>query len=126
MAPSTPVEEVAPLLDAGVVDLVDVLAVEPGWGGQPFNPAVLDKVRWLRAHYPRLEYIMLDGGITAETAPAAAAAGANVLVAGSYLFGSDDMASSFDALEVRLTLTLALALAVAVALDPYPYPYPYP
>jgi len=67
---------------------------------------------------------MLDGGITAETARAAAAAGANVLVAGSYLFGSDDMASSFDALEVRLTLTLALALAVAVALDPYPYPYP--
>ena len=48
MAPSTPIEEVAPLLDAGVVDLVDVLAVEPGWGGQPFNPAVLDKVR-LRA-----------------------------------------------------------------------------
>ena len=45
MAPSTPVDEVAPLLDAGVVDLVDVLAVEPGWGGQPFNPAVLDKVR---------------------------------------------------------------------------------
>jgi len=147
VAPSTPIEEVAPLLDAGVVDLVDVLAVEPGWGGQPFNPAVLDKVRviglglglglelelglglgelrapltlsqvrWLRAHYPRLEHIMLDGGITAETARAAAAAGANVLVAGSYLFGSDDMAGSFDALEVRLTSTLALPLALPLAL----------
>ena len=102
VAPSTPVEEVAPLLEAGVVDLVDVLAVEPGWGGQPFQPAMLDKVRWLRAHYPRLEHIMLDGGINAETARAAAAAGANVLVAGSYLFGSDDMASSFDALEEAL------------------------
>ena len=73
-------------------------------------------MRWLRAHYPRLEHIMLDGGITAETASAAAAAGANVLVAGSYLFGSDDMAGSFDALEVRLTSTLALPLALPLAL----------
>ena len=102
VAPGTPVEDVAPLLEAGVVVLLDVLAVEPGWGGQPFQPAVLDKVRWLRAHHPRLEHIMVDGGINDETARAAAAAGANVLVAGSYLFGADDMASSFDVLEQTL------------------------
>ena len=57
-------------------------------------------MRWLRAHYPRLEHIMLDGGITAETARAAAAAGANVLVAGSYLFGSDDSDLSADSDDV--------------------------
>ena len=90
------------LLGVSDVSNADVLAVEAGWGGQPFQPAMLDKVRWLRVHYPRLEHIMLDGGINAETARAAAAAGANVLVAGSYLFGSDDMASSFDALEDAL------------------------
>eukprot|EP00908_Phaeocystis_cordata_P009736 Transcript_20528.p1 GENE.Transcript_20528~~Transcript_20528.p1 ORF type:complete len:469 (-),score=202.01 Transcript_20528:288-1694(-) len=100
VAPKTPVEVLTPLLDAGLIDLVDILAVECGWGGQPFQPGALDKVRWVRTHYPQLPYIQVDGGIKGgpETA-AAAAAGANVLVAGSYLFGADDLPASFDGLE---------------------------
>ena len=86
IAPGTPAEAVAPLLAAGAVDMVDVLAVNPGRGGQPFQRAVLEKVRAIRAAHPSLPYLMVDGGITDSTAPLAAAAGANVLVSGSYIF----------------------------------------
>ena len=71
-----------------MVDLVSVLAVEPGVGGQAFQVATLDKVRALRAAFPEaaaLPNLSVDGGIDADTAPLAAAAGANVLVSGSHL-----------------------------------------
>ena len=65
---------------------MDVLTVNPGIGGQTLQPAVLDKVRALRRRHPQLPYLLVDGGIDDATAPAAAAAGANALVSGSYLF----------------------------------------
>lgn len=86
--PDTPVERVLPILDA--VDLVLVMSVFPGFGGQSFIPDVLDKVRRLRAEgYTR--HVEMDGGLNAETLPLCAEAGANALVAGSAIFGAPDM-----------------------------------
>lgn len=85
IAPGTNVRAIDALLAAKAVDLVDVLAVEPGRGGQPFQHAVLEKVRQLRAKYPWL-LIQIDGGIDDQTAPLACQAGVDVLAAGSFVF----------------------------------------
>ncbi len=80
--PGTPESAIEPVLD--LADLVLVMSVNPGFGGQAFIPAVCDKIRRIVAMTAgRGIGIEIDGGITAETAPAAAQAGANVLVAGS-------------------------------------------
>jgi ribulose-phosphate 3-epimerase len=89
--PDTPVERVGELLED--VDLVLVMSVFPGFGGQRFMPEVLSKTRWLRARGYR-GHVEMDGGLNAETLPRCAAAGADVLVAGSALFGAPDMASA--------------------------------
>ena len=84
--PGTPPEAVAALLDEA--DLVLCMTVNPGFGGQAFIPAMLDKLRRLRAMIgDRPIDLEVDGGVTEATAPQAAAAGANVLVAGSSVFG---------------------------------------
>ena len=83
--PGTPVTTVENVID--LVDLILVMSVNPGFGGQSFIPAVLDKIARLRAMAGgRPIDIEVDGGITAETAPQVARAGANVLVAGSAIF----------------------------------------
>jgi len=83
--PGTPAEAVAPVL--GVVDLVLVMTVNPGFGGQSFIPETCDKIRAVRAMIGGADIdIEVDGGITPETAPLAAASGANVFVAGSAFF----------------------------------------
>ena len=80
--PGTPESAIEPVLD--LVDLVLVMSVNPGFGGQAFIPAVCEKIRRIAAMTAGRDIdIQVDGGITAETAPAAAQAGANVLVAGS-------------------------------------------
>jgi ribulose-phosphate 3-epimerase len=80
--PGTPESAIEPVLD--VADLVLVMSVNPGFGGQAFIPAVCEKIRRIAAMTAgRGIDIEVDGGITAETAPLAAQAGANVLVAGS-------------------------------------------
>jgi ribulose-phosphate 3-epimerase len=87
--PETPVEALYDWLDE--VDLVLCMTVHPGFGGQAFLDAVLDKVAAVRAELDRrgLEVdLEVDGGIDHETAPRAVAAGANVLVAGSAIFGA--------------------------------------
>jgi ribulose-phosphate 3-epimerase len=86
--PDTPVERVYPILDA--VDLVLVMSVFPGFGGQKFMPDVLSKTRALRAH-GYAGHVEMDGGLNAETLPRCAAAGADALVSGSALFGAEDM-----------------------------------
>ncbi|KAI9331260.1 ribulose-phosphate 3-epimerase [Zopfochytrium polystomum] len=84
--PKTPVEAVLPYVDQ--VDMVLVMTVEPGFGGQKFMPSVLPKVRALRAARPQLD-IEVDGGVgPGETIEAASGAGANVIVAGSSIFGA--------------------------------------
>ena len=85
--PDTPFDAVAPFL--GDLDLLLVMSVFPGFGGQAFMPEVLDKVRAAREEVTRRSLaldIEMDGGIDATTAPLCVAAGANVLVAGSAIF----------------------------------------
>lgn len=87
--PGTPVEAILPLL--GSIDLALVMTVNPGWGGQRFIEATLPKIERIREEAPSLD-IQVDGGIDPLTLPAAAAAGANVFVAGSYLMGQSSIA----------------------------------
>ncbi|MGB3176758.1 MAG: ribulose-phosphate 3-epimerase [Albidovulum sp.] len=83
--PGTPAEAAAPLLD--MVDLICVMTVNPGFGGQKFIHSQIDTVRSLRRMIgDRPIHIEIDGGITTETAPLMSAAGADVLVAGSAVF----------------------------------------
>lgn len=86
--PATSIERVEPLLDS--VDLILVMSVVPGFGGQAFMEEVLPKVHWLRAqgYTGRVE---MDGGLNAETLPRCAAAGADTLVAGSAIYGAKDI-----------------------------------
>ena len=89
--PGTPAEAVAPVLD--LVDLICVMTVNPGFGGQKFIHSQIDKVRSLRTMIgDRPVHIEIDGGITPETAPLVAAAGADVLVAGSGVFSGGSVA----------------------------------
>lgn len=89
--PGTPVEAALPLLD--VLDLVLVMTVNPGWGGQAFIPGVLDKVRRLRAERADL-WIEVDGGIDPKTLPIVREAGADVYVVGSHLAKAPDLGSA--------------------------------
>ncbi|RUU58992.1 ribulose-phosphate 3-epimerase [Mesorhizobium sp. M2C.T.Ca.TU.002.02.1.1] len=83
--PSTPESVIEYVLDR--LDLVLLMTVNPGFGGQAFIPAVIDKVRRVKALVGQRPIdIEIDGGVTSETAPLVTAAGANVLVAGSAVF----------------------------------------
>jgi ribulose-phosphate 3-epimerase len=84
--PPTPLDTITPYVDEA--DGVLVMSVMPGFGGQEFEPQVLDKVRALRASHPRLP-ISIDGGINPRTAAEAVEAGVTQLVAGSAIFRSD-------------------------------------
>ena len=82
--PATPVEDLREILP--YVDLINVMTVEPGFGGQKFIPGSPEKIRQLRALSSSVE-IEVDGGIDAATAPLVVAAGASVLVAGNSVYG---------------------------------------
>jgi ribulose-phosphate 3-epimerase len=100
ISPPTPFERVKPLLD--LIDVLLVLTVNPGFGGQAFITEALDKVRAgaeLRAER-KLDYdIEVDGGINSATARASREAGANVMVAGTSIFKATDVASEIAALR---------------------------
>ena len=90
--PSTPESTIEYVLDR--LDLVLLMTVNPGFGGQAFIPAILDKIRRVKALIgARPIEIEVDGGISPETAPLVAAAGATVLVAGSHVFTGGTEAS---------------------------------
>lgn len=90
--PSTPESVIEYVLDR--LDLVLLMTVNPGFGGQAFIPAVVEKVRRVRAMIgSRPIHIEIDGGVTPETAPLVASAGADVLVAGSAIFKGNDKAT---------------------------------
>src|SRR6266849_1830365 len=83
--PGTPLETIEPLID--LVDLILVMSVNPGFGGQTFIPSAVEKISRLRALAGgRPIDLEIDGGVTPEVAPLVARAGANVLVAGSAVF----------------------------------------
>ena len=95
--PGTPVTDLEKYLDK--VDLVLVMTVQPGFGGQSFREEGIPKIQWLREYEKKngLKFdISVDGGINRETARRCVDAGANVLVAGSYLFKMDDMSPEID------------------------------
>jgi ribulose-phosphate 3-epimerase len=89
--PATPFEAVAPYL--ATIDLLLVMTVHPGFGGQPFRPEMMEKVKrakeWRDANGGKL-HIEVDGGIKPETAKIAIENGANILVAGTSIFGAKD------------------------------------
>lgn len=89
LRPRTLVDSVRPMIEDGLVDLLLTMTVEPGFGGQKFMTSVMDKVRYARKLYPELD-IEVDGGVSPATVASATEAGANVLVAGSAVFGADD------------------------------------
>jgi len=96
--PSTPASAIEHVIDK--VDLVLVMTVNPGFGGQSFIPSQLEKIRRIRAMIGgRPIDLEVDGGINAKTAKDVAAAGANVLVAGSAVFNGGDYAQAIGALR---------------------------
>ncbi len=99
--PGTPVETIFDVLD--VCDLVLIMSVNPGWGGQPFIQSSLGKIRQIASRCdfsasPR-PFIEVDGGINQETGALCRSAGATALVAGSYVFGASDRADAIRRLR---------------------------
>lgn len=94
--PGTPAKEIFPLLPK--LDLVLVMSVEPGFGGQAFLDSALPKIKAIRELAPNL-LISVDGGINVDTAKLCREAGADVLVAGSYFFGAEDPKAAADSLR---------------------------
>ena len=93
ITPSTPAEVVRELLDD--LDLVLCMSVNPGWGGQPFIPHTADKLARLRALLPDRVRLEVDGGVAPATARTVVDAGADLLVAGSHVFGADDPPAAY-------------------------------
>ncbi|MCK4693536.1 MAG: ribulose-phosphate 3-epimerase [Anaerolineales bacterium] len=105
--PATPVEAITEILS--LVDLVLVMTVNPGFSGQTFIHSTLSKIRRVRAHLDELDLrtrIEVDGGITAQTAPLAAAEGADVFVASNAIFNHPDgISGGIAALRSSLSTT---------------------
>ena len=101
--PGTPVSVLDPVLD--LVDLVLVMSVNPGFGGQSFLPRSLDVVRAVRQRLDGLDRevrLEIDGGIKVDNIGAARAAGADTFVAGSAIFGADDYARTIAEMRAQL------------------------
>lgn len=99
--PGTPVEELVPYLDK--VDMILVMTVEPGFGGQPFIEASYDRIKAVRAMLTERGLdtdIQVDGGITKENVRSVIAAGANVIVAGSTVYRGDAAQNTKDLLKL--------------------------
>jgi ribulose-phosphate 3-epimerase len=96
ICPATSVSAVADAAADGVLDLVLCMSVNPGWGNQKLIPHSFQKLADLRAMLPETVGIEVDGGVNAATARSVADAGANLLVAGTAVFGAADPAAAFQ------------------------------
>ena len=103
--PPTPVEWVLPFVND--CDLILTMSVMPGFGGQRFDPATLEKIRRIRAVADATKLLSVDGGVGEETIADAAAAGANVLVVGTALLGHNGLGHNDIAARFRLLSELA-------------------
>ena len=104
--PATPVETLEVILDQ--LDLVLVMSVNPGFGGQAFIPTALDKIRALRQRITQrglAAELQVDGGVKLDNIRDVVVAGADVLVAGSAVFGTDNYAATITALRQRAVST---------------------
>ena len=95
--PKTSPDEIFNLLTTA--DMVLVMTVEPGFGGQSFMADCAEKIPYLKNNSPQNMIIQVDGGINAETAKVCTRLGANSLVAGSYVYKSDDIKTAIDSLR---------------------------
>jgi ribulose-phosphate 3-epimerase len=98
--PETPLSVLADCLP--VVDMVLVMSVEAGFGGQKFNPIALEKLRAIREHYPEL-LLEIDGGIDGQTIGAARQAGCDLFVVGSAIFRKEDYGQAISSLNQAMT-----------------------
>jgi ribulose-phosphate 3-epimerase len=108
--PATPIEAVANVLD--ITDIIMVMTVNPGFGGQAFIASQLAKIATLRRLIDESGHdivLQVDGGITPKTAPAVLAAGATCLIAGTAVYGAPDYAAAITALRPELPHTPQLA-----------------
>ena len=99
ICPATPVQALADVAAEGVLDLALCMSVNPGWGNQKLIPHAFAKLQALRAELPDWVAIEVDGGINSETARTATDSGANLLVAGSAVFGAPDPAAALQAIH---------------------------
>lgn len=100
LCPATPVSVLEDIMTD--VDMVLLMSVEPGFGGQKFIPHTLEKTKALKAMIQRTgskALIEIDGGVNAQTAPLLAEAGADILVAGSYVFNASDPLSAISSMK---------------------------
>lgn len=96
--PATPVSAIEKYLE--LIDLVLVMSVEPGFGGQSFMPSALDKIKTLHSLKEKYDFLIeVDGGINGETGKLCKDAGADVLVAGSYVFNAQDRKKAIESLK---------------------------
>lgn len=95
--PKTNQEVLFPYLDK--IDMVLVMTVEPGFGGQEFMGYCAQKIPYIRAKAPESLIVQVDGGINEQTAKVCKGLGANSLVAGSYIYGSDNIKASIESLR---------------------------
>ncbi len=95
LRPGTPVSKLDPYLDK--LALILVMTVEPGFGGQSFMPQQTEKIAYLRPRFNGM--ISVDGGVNAETAPHCIESGADILVAGTAVFGQPDRKKAIEALR---------------------------
>ena len=95
--PKTAPEVLLPLLDK--VDLALVMTVEPGFGGQEFMPDCAEKIKFIRKNAPKNLIIQVDGGINSETGEICTSNGANSLVAGSYIYKSNNIQAAINSLK---------------------------
>lgn len=96
LKPSTPIPDITNFLDD--IDLVLVMTVEPGFGGQSFMEDQLKKITYIKMHAPHVT-VVVDGGVNQETAPLCIEAGADVLVAGSAVFKNENYAENIQSLK---------------------------
>jgi ribulose-phosphate 3-epimerase len=95
LRPKTPLSAIEPYLP--LLDLVLIMSVEPGFGGQSFMPDMMDKVKTLRSKFKGL--ISVDGGVNADTAGVVKESGADILVAGTAVFGHKDRGQAIRTLR---------------------------
>jgi len=104
--PATPLEALEPVIE--MIDLVLIMSVNPGFGGQAFIPSSLEKLRQARGLIDacgRDIRLQIDGGVKIDNIGAAAAAGADAFVAGTAIFGADNYAATISAMRDEIADT---------------------
>jgi ribulose-phosphate 3-epimerase len=104
ICPATPADVLSDVAADGMLDMALCMSVNPGWGAQEFIPNSLPKLERMRAALPDGVALEVDGGIHERTAAAVVDAGANLLVTGSAVFGSDDPAGAYAAIAAAAGL----------------------